>query len=126
MDKNTHGSMSSRRTSVTSIQWGILGPYNRQIIWDSGIGGKLQSVHHIDNFDVAENISTVNPLWPETEIDHFIYQLGPPMRPSKEVKTGKIFMNGRVWCAIDTLLSGAFDTISDARNETKRRLGDTV
>ncbi len=87
--------------------------------------GKLQSVHHIDSFDVAENISTVNPLWPETEIDHFIYQLGPPMRPSKEVKSGTIW-HRRVWCAIDTLLSGAFDTISDAINETKRRWGDTV
>ena len=31
---------------------------------------------------------------------------------------------GRVSCAIDTLLSGAFDTISDARDETQRRLAE--
>jgi hypothetical protein len=36
----------------------------------------------------------------------------------------KIFRNGRVWCAIDTLLCGTFDTITDARGETDRRLAD--
>ena len=80
--------------------------------------GKLQSVHHIDSFEIVENLATYNPLWLKTDFDHFVYRLGPPMRPAQEVKTGKIFRNGRVWCAIDTLLSGAFATISDARNET--------
>ncbi|MHC2823621.1 hypothetical protein ACVMBY_007181 [Bradyrhizobium huanghuaihaiense] len=84
--------------------------------------GKLQSVHHIDSFEVAENLATLNPLWPTTEGFSFVYHLGPPMRPPSEVRTGNIFRNGRVNCAIDTLLSGAFKTISDARDETKRRL----
>jgi len=84
--------------------------------------GKLQSVHHIDSFEVIDDLSTVNPLWPKTNSDHFVYRLGPPMGPLTEVRTGNIFRNGRVYCAIDTLLSGAFKTISEARDETKRRL----
>jgi hypothetical protein len=87
-------------------------------------GGRLQSVHHIDGFEVVENLAKYNRKWLETDADHFVYRLGPPMRPAKEVKTGNIFRNGRVWCAIDTLLSGAFDTISDARDETQRRLAE--
>jgi len=86
--------------------------------------GKLQSVHHIDSFEVVEDLSTYNPQWLKTDFDHFVYKLGPAMRPSRDIRTGKIYMNGRVWCAIDTLLSGAFSTISDARDETKRRLAE--
>ena len=88
--------------------------------------GKLQSVHHVDNFEIVENLSEYNPLWLETHRDHFVYQLGPPMRPVREVKTGNIYPSGRVWCAIDTLLSGAFDTISAARDETQRRLNEAL
>jgi len=84
--------------------------------------GRLQSVHHIDSFEIAEDLSSVNPLWLKTQSDHFIYRLGPSMLPQTEVRTGNIFKNGRVYCAIDTLLSGAFKTISDARDETQRRL----
>jgi hypothetical protein len=84
--------------------------------------GKLQSVHHIDDFKVVEDLGAYNPLWPETDSDHFIYWLGPPMRPAQEIRTGNIFKSGRVWCAIDTLLSGAFATIRDAADETTRRL----
>jgi hypothetical protein len=87
--------------------------------------GKLQSVRHIDNFEVAKDVSTLNRRWLKTDIDHFVYRLGPPMAPPSEVRTGNIFRNGRVHCAIDTLLSGAFRTVSEARDETKRRLGGT-
>lgn len=60
--------------------------------------------------------------WPESDADHFIYELGPVMKPPKDVRTGNLFRSTRTWCAIDTLLSGEFETISDAANETKRRL----
>ena len=83
--------------------------------------GQLQSVHHVDSFAIVENLADYNPLWPESKEERFVYRLGPPMRPAQVVKTGGIFRNGRVWCAIDTLLSGAFETISDARDETQRR-----
>lgn len=85
-------------------------------------GGKLRSVHHIDGHMVARDLQSLNPMWPKTDTDNFVYTLGPAMKPTHEMKTGKIFRNGRVWCAIDTLLSGAFPTISEARDETQRRL----
>jgi hypothetical protein len=84
--------------------------------------GILQSVHHIDGFQIVEDLSTYNPLCVKTDTDHFVYRLGPPMRPPRPMKTGNLFMNQRVKCAIDTVLSGAFDTIRDARDETDRRL----
>ena len=86
--------------------------------------GHLQSVHHIDHYDVVTSLATVNKNWPQTTDEHFVYKLGPAMRPLKEVRTGNIYPSGRVWCAIDTLLSGAFETISAARDETNRRLND--
>jgi len=84
--------------------------------------GRLQSIHHVESHEVVQDLSALNPLWPKTDTFHFVYVLGPAMRPMSEIRTGNIFRAGRVTCAIDTLLSGAFETISDARDETKRRL----
>jgi hypothetical protein len=80
--------------------------------------GKLQSVHHIDSYKIVKNLATINRKWPRTNENRFLYRLGPPMRPCKEIKSGKSIRNRRVECAIDTLLSGAFDTLDSARNET--------
>jgi hypothetical protein len=44
------------------------------------------------------------------------------MRPVNALKNGQIYPNARFECAIDSLLSGAFATIRDAADETKRRL----
>jgi len=88
--------------------------------------GKLQSVHHIDSYQVTEDLSALNPLWPKTVLFHFVYRLGPAMRPASEIRTGNIFRAGRVYCALDTLLSGALKTISEARDETKRRLNQPL
>ena len=88
--------------------------------------GRLQSVHHVDNFQIVADVFAINPLWLHTVDDHFVYSLGPPMRPPTEVRTGDIIRNARCTCAIDTLLSGAFDTISSARDETNRRLVDAA
>ena len=84
--------------------------------------GVLQSVHHIDAHEVVANLAERNPMWPVTDTDHFVYTLGPAMRPAHPIRTGKIYRNGRLWCAIDTLISGACKTISDARDQTARRL----
>ncbi len=86
------------------------------------LGGRLRSVHHIESYEVVTDLSRKNRRWPGTDKDHIVYKLGPGMQPAKEIKNGKIFPNGRYWCAIDTLLSGRFKTISDARDETNRRL----
>lgn len=83
--------------------------------------GRLQSVHHVDGIEIVDDVSKVNPAWRGDPCNHFVYRLGPPMRPVAEMKTGNIYPSGRVWCDIDTLLSGAWTTVSDARNETQRR-----
>jgi len=85
-------------------------------------GGKLLSVHHVDACDVHDDLSKINKRWHKNSIPHFVYTLGPPMYPCKPIKNGKLYATGRYWCAIDTLLSGAYDTISAARDETQRRL----
>lgn len=54
----------------------------------------------------------------EWDDPHFIYTLSPAIIPSKEIKTGNIYPNGRVWCHLDTLLT--CDTISEARELTKK------
>lgn len=86
--------------------------------------GRLQAVCHVDSYEIVQNLADVNPNWPTTDTDHIIYKLGPVMRPTAAVPTGNLFRNARVWCAIDTLLSGAFESIRDASDETKRRLVD--
>jgi hypothetical protein len=84
--------------------------------------GRLQSVHHVDAFEIAKDVSKCNRAWCKTTKDHFVYRLGPPMLPKQEIRTGNLFRAQRVECAIDTLLSGAFDTVRAAYDETKRRL----
>ena len=86
------------------------------------LNGRLRSVHHIESYKVVTDLSQKNRRWPQTDSDHFVYKLGPSMQPAKEIKNGKIWPSGRYWCAIDTLLSGHFKTISDARDETKKRV----
>ena len=84
--------------------------------------GKLLSIHHIDSFEIIENLNTANKNWPITIADHFVYSLSPPIKPVVEIKSGKVFGPGHDWCAIDTLLSGAYKTVCEARDETKKRL----
>ena len=83
--------------------------------------GELRSVHHVDSYEVVTNLSSYNKNWMETDNDHFVYKLGPAMKPPITIKNGGIYNTGRLWCAIDTLLSGAYATIKDARDETKSR-----
>ena len=84
--------------------------------------GQLQSIHHIEDYSVTRNLHEHFPEMPdeELEIDHFVYKLGPAIRPSHVVKTGNLYATGRVWAMIDTLLTS--DTISEARDITKSRL----
>ena len=50
------------------------------------------------------------------------------MRPPREMKAGgtgdTIKRSARVWCALDTLLTGQFDYLGQARDETKKRLNE--
>lgn len=85
--------------------------------------GQLQAIHHIDGYTVTRNLHDEIPEMPDEVCDtnHYVYKLGPAIKPVKTVKTGKIFRNGRVWVMLDTLL--ICDTISEARDLTQSRLG---
>jgi len=83
--------------------------------------GQLQTVRHVDSHEVMPALGSADPRWAAVEGTHILYRLGRPMRPAREVRTGNIFRAARVSCAIDTLLSGQYETISSAREETARR-----
>jgi hypothetical protein len=84
--------------------------------------GALQSIHHVDKYEVVQNLQKRNKKWPKTDEPHFVYTLGLPMRPAKRIGAGRLYRNMPIRCLIDTLLSGEFETISDAHNASKRRL----
>lgn len=84
--------------------------------------GQLQSIHHIEDYVVTRNLHNQFEEMPDElcETDHFVYNLGPAIRPMHTVKTGNIYASGRVWAMLDTLLIA--DTIADARDISKSRM----
>lgn len=82
--------------------------------------GKLQSIHHIDKYEVTRDLDKYLKKGKYGKFDHFLYTLGPAIKPNKEVRIGKkINWAGRVWCMLDTLLTSK--TISEARDISKKR-----
>lgn len=82
--------------------------------------GRLQSVHHIEEYEVFTRIHDYFPEIPNEEWDpHYLYKLGPAIQPGHEVRTGNIYPNGRVWCMLDALLT--CKTVSEARDLSKKR-----
>ena len=61
-----------------------------------------------------------NEIPSQTWTSHFLYHLGPRIGPSKEVKMGNVYPSGRVWAALDLLLTSS--TVREARDLTKTRL----
>ncbi|RQO58510.1 hypothetical protein DBR47_12430 [Paucibacter sp. KBW04] len=88
--------------------------------------GEVHSVHRIERHDIVFDVSTVDPTWIPTDGDHFVYTLGPAMRPAAKLGAAgnddTVKRSARVWCAIDTLLTGQFEQLGQARDETKLRL----
>lgn len=84
-------------------------------------GGKLQSIHHIDKYEVFTDPSLYFTTIPkETWNPHYLYHLGHAIRPTREVKAGKkIIRSMRVWAMIDLLLT--CETIQDARDKSHLR-----
>ena len=77
--------------------------------------GKLQSIHHIERYTITDNLHPFVSEIPDVELSetHFVYELGPAIIPSKDIRTGKkIVMSNRVWAQLDTLLTS--DTITEA------------
>jgi hypothetical protein len=84
--------------------------------------GKLQSIHHVEGYEIVREMHSHIPEFEKGDWgkDFILYRLGNPILPDHDVRTGKIFRNGRVWAMIDTLLTSR--TISEARDITKKRL----
>lgn len=92
--------------------------------------GRLQCIRHIEGYSVIVDTIGMAAAFPamlpaiqegqETFAKaHFLYKLGPAIAPAHEVRTGNVFRNGRVWAALDLLLTSR--TISDARDSTQQR-----
>ncbi|MFC1980024.1 hypothetical protein ACFLVS_04110 [Chloroflexota bacterium] len=81
--------------------------------------GKLQSIHHIEGYDIFTSPNEMFPEIPDNKWDpHFLYELGPAIIPPGKVRSENI-RNRHVWCMLDTLLIA--DTISGAKSITDRR-----
>lgn len=83
--------------------------------------GRLQSIRHVDDYVIDTDMSRHFRGVPSVEWDpHFVLQLGPAIRPTREVRTGpKIVRSARVWVDIDLLLTS--ETITEALELTKQR-----
>jgi hypothetical protein len=129
--------LSDKRPEGCSISWIDIVLQHRKYFCPAGVNGwpkeapnyiafryagRLQSIHHIEGYTVTRNMHTEIPEMPDKEwdTDHYVYRLGPAIIPSRTVKTGKLYKNGRVWAMLDTLLT--CDSISEARDLTKTRL----
>ena len=83
--------------------------------------GKLQTIHYVESYDVfTDPHDHIKEIASDNWGSYFLYHLGPAIRPTHDVRTGKIFKNGRVWCMLDTLLTSR--TISEARDISKKRM----
>lgn len=84
--------------------------------------GQLQSIHHVENYTITRNLHTEIPAMKDIDkaVDHFVFSLGPAIKPQKTVKTGdSIKYARRCYCMLDTLLTA--NTISEAERITKER-----
>lgn len=88
--------------------------------------GKLQQVRHVEGYRITDdNYAGFEPLkgkvdWSDER--HWVFSLGPVMKPMHEVRTGNLYRAQRVWVALDLLLT--CETIAEARDKTKLRLAD--
>jgi len=84
--------------------------------------GRLQSIHHVDDYTIVDRPEPHIPGVPDLVWDQptFMLTLGPAIRPDHEVRTGSgIVRSGRVWVDIDLLLTSA--TITEAAERSRAR-----
>lgn len=83
--------------------------------------GRLQSIHHIESYEVVTNFRERITEAPDKEQPpHFLYTLGPAFGPDKEIRTGKNIRQARhARCMLDTLFT--CETISEAEKVSKER-----
>ena len=97
--------------------WPVSPPNYIGFRWD----GCLQSIHHVEHYEILTNYRTQFPDADDVEMDpHFLYHLGPAITPTQKVPTGNLFRAARIYAHIDLLLTSA--TISEAGVKTRERL----
>ena len=84
--------------------------------------GRLQTIHHVENYVITRKMHEVIHELPDKEWDtsHFVYTLGPAIRPNKIIKTGNVYASGRRWAMLDLLLTS--DTILEACDLSTKRV----
>jgi hypothetical protein len=83
--------------------------------------GELQSIHHVDRYEIVTKMYKHLPVDKDEWDPTFLLKLGPPFRPNKQVKNGKIYPSQHLWCMLDTLFT--CHTIKEARDLTDKRMG---
>ena len=87
--------------------------------------GQLQSIHHIKKAEVITSFRPHIPEYPQKKVaPHFLYQLGPAIRPQSGVKTGGNIRSMRLWAMLDLLLTSK--TILEARDLSKSRTSNAL
>ncbi len=81
--------------------------------------GRLQSVHHVDEYNVSFNLAEDVPgAKTRDDVPRFVVKLGPPIRPAHPIRSGPI-RDTRIWAEIDLLLTS--ETVQEAREQTRQR-----
>ncbi|KAA0800284.1 hypothetical protein OCA26_15165 [Bacillus cereus] len=75
--------------------------------------GKLQHIYQIKKVNIITNPHDYIKEIPNLSWEPcYLYELGEGIPLTKEIRNGRIFPSGRLWCKLDILL--ASDTISEA------------
>ena len=88
--------------------------------WD----GRLRQIHHVDTYEIVEDLHPLFPEIPSTGHTDIVYTLGPPMVPDHVVVNGANYRASRFWVALDLLLTCS--TIKEAHERTKLRQHGTL
>jgi hypothetical protein len=84
-------------------------------------GGRLQSIHHVDRFEVVEDMHKHIPEIRKGKLKNlFLLYLGDGFEPRHVVPNGNIWSNGRLWCMLDTLFT--CKTVKEACEVSKKRI----
>jgi hypothetical protein len=81
--------------------------------------GKLQSIHHVDDYEIVTKMHEHLPVKEEEWDPTFLLKLGEPFKPEREVRNGNIYPNQHLWFDLDTAFT--CKTIQEARDLTQKR-----
>ena len=80
---------------------------------------ELKSIHHIKDAEIVRQFALDDETTVNFDKDHFVYSLGPAIKPDHRVRAGAKIRSTRYWAMIDTLLTS--DTILEAVKLSKER-----